>query len=318
MIARYFAPLAADDPLAFGLKDDAAVIRPRPGMDLVVTKDALVEGVHFRADDPPETVGQKLLRVNLSDLAAKGATPRGYLMACAFPRTVEASWLEAFAAGLAGDQAFFGIHCLGGDTVSTPGPLCLSLTAIGEVPEGAMLRRSGAAPGDDLWLSGSLGDGFLGLEILTGRLAGFAPRETAFLIDRYRRPVPRVTLGPRLIGLAHAAMDVSDGLLADLGHLAAASGLGASVFADRLPLSDGARRWAGRNPERLAVLAAAGDDYEILCAAPPEARGALEGLAGALGVPLTPIGTLEAGSGVALRGPDGRRLTTERQGYRHF
>ena len=250
-------------PAALQLEDDAALLDPPAGMTLVLTKDAMVAGVHFLADDPPGEIAQKLLRVNLSDLAAMGAAPVGYLLALARAKALTDDWLAEFCAGLAADQRTFGIGLLGGDTVSTPGPLTLSLTALGEVPKGQALRRRGARPGDDLWVSGALGDAALGLLVLQGKLEPpVAARH--HLIERYRLPQPRLALGQALRGLAHAAIDISDGLLADLGHILETSGIGAELWADQLPLSAAARELPGARDAALA----GGDDYELLFTAP--------------------------------------------------
>jgi thiamine-monophosphate kinase len=312
-IARRLRPLAAGTGAALNLADDAAVLDPPAGQQLVLAKDAMVAGVHFLPDDPPAQIAQKLLRVNLSDLAAMGAAPLGYLMAVARPATLTEDWLEGFCEGLAEDQAEFGIGLLGGDTVSTPGPITLSLTAIGSLPAGKALRRDAAEPGDDVYVSGTLGDGALGLKVLRRELAPGAAA-TVFLVDRYRRPQPRLELGQALRGLAHAAIDVSDGLLADLGHILETSEVGAEVWADELPLS-----LAGRDLEgaRTAALAG-GDDYELLFTVPPQGRGAIEGLAGKLALPLTRIGRIEAQIGLRLRDAAGRPVVVGQAGWRHF
>ena len=259
LIAQHFRPLAGQG--ALGLSDDAALLTPPPGRELVLAADAMVAGVHFLPEDPPETIGRKLLRVNLSDLAAMGADPLAYLMTVALPRATPASWLEGFVAGLALDQAEFGLQVLGGDTVSTPGPVSLSLTILGTVPPGQALRRGGARPGDTLWVSGSIGDGALGLRAARGDIAD----PGGYLASRYRLPQPRLALGRALRGLATACMDVSDGLVQDLGHLARASGCGAVLEAARVPLSPQAQA------ADLGFLITGGDDYELLFALPPGA-----------------------------------------------
>jgi thiamine-monophosphate kinase len=312
LIDRLLKPLAAGYPGALGLTDDAALVRVPAGEELVVAKDAIVAGVHFLEDDPAELVAGKLLRTNLSDLAAMGALPLGYLTALARPPGLAEDWLRRFARGLAADQARFGCHLLGGDTVSTPGPLVLSLTILGTVPEGRALRRSGARPGDRVWVSGTLGDAALGLRALRG--LALPEDETLQLTDRYRTPQPRLGLGRALLGTATAAMDVSDGLVADLAHIAAASGAAAVVEADALPLSP-----AGRGvPGALEAALAGGDDYELLFTAPPEADGRLRALAGELGLPLTPVGRVEAGSGVRVLDASGAELRLDQTGWRHF
>ena len=237
-IARRLRPLAAA-PGALGLADDAALLDPRPGMQLVLTKDAMVAGVHFLADDPPDQIARKLLRVNLSDLAAMGAAPLGYLLALARPREIADEWLAAFCAGLAADNATFQTSLLGGDTVSTPGPLTLSLTAIGEVPAGTALLRGGARLGDDVWVSGTLGDAASGACGAAGR-AGRRRARAQATWSSATGCRGRVWRWARRCGASpSAAIDISDGLLADLGHVVETSNLGAEIRADLLPLSAG-------------------------------------------------------------------------------
>ncbi len=307
-IARHFRPLAG--PGALDLQDDAALIAPPPGRELVLTVDAMVGGVHFLADDSPDLIGRKLLRVNLSDLAAKGAVPLGYLMTVAAPRDTPDAFFASFAQGLAADQATFGITLLGGDTTRTPGPLTLSLTAIGHVAPGAMLRRAGARPGDGAWVTGTIGDGALGLRVAQGELHD----ATGHLLDRYRLPHPR--LGIALAGIASAAMDVSDGLIQDLGHICRASGVGAALEAARVPLSDPARE-AG--PNWFETCVTGGDDYELLMAVPPGHDARLIAACAAAGVAVTRIGRFHPGQpGVTVRGPDGAALAFGSGGWSHF
>jgi thiamine-monophosphate kinase len=249
--------------------------------------------VHFLPDDPPETIGRKLLRVNLSDLAAMGAAPLGYLMTTALPRDLPADWLGRFVDGLALDQAEFGLAVLGGDTVSTPGPISLSLTILGTVAPGAALRRGGARPGDDVWVSGSIGDGALGLRVLQGKLTD---DPAGHLAGRYRLPRPRVALGQALAGVARAAMDVSDGLVQDLGHLCRAAGYGAVLRSADVPLSPAARALVASDPGLLALCLTGGDDYELLFAAAPEAAALVRERAAAAGITVTRIGRFEPGT----------------------
>src|SRR6266567_1500741 len=286
-IGRFFAPLAG--PGGLGLKDDAALVECRPGYRLVVTVDAIVEGVHYLSDDPPDLVARKLLRVNLSDLAAMGARPLHYLLATALPASLGDEWVARFAAGLAEDQLRFGVDLLGGDSVATSGPAVLSLTALGEVAAGAELRRSGAKPGDRIWVSGTIGDAFLGLQVLRGGLPALAPTDRAALTQRFQLPEPRTELGPRLAGIAHAMLDVSDGLIADLGHICDASETGAAVALPSLPLSPAAQRAVVADPDLPPRLAAA-----------PEAGEAIGRLAAELKLPITQIGTIERGAAVRL------------------
>jgi thiamine-monophosphate kinase len=299
-IARHFRPLAG--PGALGLSDDAALFAPPAGRELVVTADAMVENVHFLPGTAASLVARKLMRVNLSDLAAMGATPLGYLVTISVPRSFTDDWFAGFAAGLAADQAEFGIALLGGDTTQTPGPLTVSLTAIGHVAPGAALRRNGAQPGDAIWVTGTIGDGALGLAAARGELAD----PDGYLKGRYDLPTPRLFLP--LAGWAHAAMDVSDGLFQDLGHICRASGVAAVVEAALIPLSQQARD-AGPAWREAAMVG--GDDYELLLAAaagrpPPSGVGA------------TRIGVFVAGQGVRVLGVDGQDLGLDRRGWSHF
>lgn len=318
LIARYFAPLAAAAPEALDLVDDAAVIAPHAGHELVVTTDALVAGVHFLPDDPPDLVARKALRVNLSDLAAKGAVPRWYLLDAVFPNDLPEEWIAGFARGLRQDQDEYGIHLIGGDTASTPGPLTLAITAMGETPIGKMLRRSTARAGDDIYVSGTVGDGALGLLACQGTLAHLSDADRAALTDRYRLPRPRVTLGPKLIGLATAALDVSDGVVADLGHICETSHLAAIVEETNVPLSAAARAALEHAPDLIDRVLGGGDDYEILFTAPPCLAADLAALAGATGLPLTRIGRMAAGEGVQIRAAGGRLRRLARGGWAHF
>ncbi|HEX8374259.1 MAG TPA: thiamine-phosphate kinase [Geminicoccaceae bacterium] len=312
LIDRLLRPLAAGFPGALGLADDAALVRVPAGRELVVAKDAIVAGVHFLEDDPPELVAGKLLRVNLSDLAAMGAEPLGYLTALARPKSLDDQWLARFAAGLAADQARFGCHLLGGDTVSTPGPLLLSLTILGTVPEGRALLRSGARPGDQIWVSGTLGDAALGLRVLKG--LALPDEEAIPLVDRYRTPRTRLELGRALRGLATAAIDVSDGLVADLGHIAETSRVAAVVDADALPLSEAGR---GVPAAREAALTG-GDDYELLFTVPDGAEARIAALSRELGLRLTRVGRIEPGAGVRVLDAGGEEIRVARAGWSHF
>jgi thiamine-monophosphate kinase len=315
-IRRFFAPLAG--PGGLGLTDDAALVDCRPGHRLVVTVDAIVEGVHYLPEDPPDLVARKLLRTNLSDLAAMGARALHYVLATALPATLGDDWVERFAEGLAEDQRHFGITLLGGDSVATSGPAVLSLTALGEIATGTEIRRSGAKPGDRIWVSGTIGDAFLGLRVLRGGYPNLAPADRAALTRRFQLPEPRTKLGPRLAGIAHAMLDVSDGLLADLSHICEASETGARVALPSLPLSPAARRTVASEPDLPARFAAAGDDYELLFAAPLEAEEAIIRLAAELGLAITAIGTIEKGAGVRLVDALGNPVPVASAGYRHF
>ena len=318
LIAEIFAPLASGTPGAFGLTDDGAVIEVARGKRLVVTVDAMVENVHFLAEDPPADVGRKLLRVNLSDLAAMGAEPLGYVLATVLPVDTDRAWVEGFAAGLAEDQAHFGIGLYGGDTTSTPGPLTMSLTAFGQVEPGRELRRSGARVGDRIYVSGTIGDGALGLKAIRGTLGGIDKPARAYLAGRYRLPTPRLALGQGLVGLASAALDISDGLVGDLGHIAETSGVRGVVEAGRVPLSDAVRQALAADPGLVEDILSGGDDYELLFTAPAGAAGRLAELSRSLDLPLTEIGRIEAGSGVAVVDETGADIPLKSQGFRHF
>lgn len=319
LIAELFAPLAASAPEALGLTDDAALYAVRPGHQSILTVDAMVEGVHFLPDDPAEAVARKLLRVNLSDLAAKGAVPKGYLLVTAWQSDTDIGWMRSFAAGLAGDQETYGISLWGGDTVRTPGPPTFTLTAIGEVPEGQMMHRRGAGVGDGIYVTGTIGDAALGLKVLQGSLGDLGAAHRDWLRDRYRLPRPRLAAGQGLREIAHAALDVSDGLMADLGHLCAVSGVGARIEMARLPLSDAARAALARDAGLIGAISGGGDDYEILFAAPPGREADIARVAAETQTPIARIGTiLPAAEGVFAVDSDGRPLALKHLGYRHF
>jgi len=322
LIARYFAPLAAGFPGAYGLLDDAAVIQALPGHELVAKTDAIVGGVHFLLDDPPDLIARKALRVNLSDLAAKGAVPRAYMLDIMLPRTLTEQWIAAFAQGLARDQGLYNVHLIGGDTDSTPGPVTIAIMAFGDIAIGRMLRRGGAREGDSVFVTGSIGDAAFGLKVLRGDLAGLDTKDADFLVDRYRLPQPRVTLGPSLVGLASAALDVSDGLLADLQHVCEVSKLDAVIEAARVPLSAPVRAALAIDPESIATALAGGDDYEILFTAASTRLDEVNELAEALGVPITAIGRMVSPSigksQIKVLDESGNPLAVERTGWTHF
>ena len=303
-IARLFRPLTGGAAGAFDLLDDAAVVPQRPGFDLVITKDAIVEGVHFPQGEAPDLVAKKLVRVNLSDLAAKAAEPFGCFLAVAWPKSFGALEREAFARGLGEDLKTYGVALLGGDTVSTPGPFTLSLTALGWVPAGRIVRRAGAKPGDVLAVSGTIGDGVLGLLAVRGEIED----TDGWLANRYRLPTPRLDLRP-IVADASAAADVSDGLVADAGHIAEVSGVKLSVDLGRLPLSPVARGWLDAQSDRTAALvklATGGDDYEVVAT-----------FAGAAPEGFTAIGTVSQGEGTEVL-VDGRPVAIDHAGWRHL
>lgn len=304
LIARHFRPLAG--PGALDLLDDAALLTPPPGRQLVLTADTMVSGVHFLPTDLPDLIGRKLLRVNLSDLAAMAATPLAYLMTVSAPHDTPDAWFAGFAAGLARDQREFNITLLGGDTTHTPGPLTLSLTCIGHVAPGQAVHRHGAQPGDEIWVTGTIGDAALGLQALRGGI----PDPGGFLADRYHLPQPR--LGVLTPALVHAAMDISDGLVQDLGHLARAAGLAAELTLAAIPLSAAAR---AQGPAWLETCLTGGDDYELLMAIPPGQAAALQANTA---VPLHRIGHFKPGQGVSVLGVNGEPLVLTQTGWSHF
>ena len=321
LIERYFAPLAGAEGL--GLRDDAALLAPTPGSELVVTVDAIVAGVHFFADDPPDSIARKALRVNLSDLAAKGATPRGFLLSLALPAMTTAGglprWLEAFAAGLGQDARQFACPLLGGDTVATPGPLSLSITALGEVPAGKMVRRTGARPGDWLYVSGAIGDGALGLRVRKGEAPQLSAKQRDFLLDRYRVPQPRNALAATMAAFASGGMDVSDGLVGDLGKMLRASGVTGTVDLRLTPFSSAAAAFLASDAKAFTDAVTGGDDYELLAAVPPDNAAGFAAAAKLAKTPVTKIGMVEAGDTPAkFIGMDGSLASFARGSYSHF
>ncbi len=324
LIQSTFAPLARGFAGALGLKDDCAVLTPGPGEDLVLTTDAVAEGVHFFADDSAADIAWKALAVNVSDLVAKGTRPLAYLLAISFPERPDRAWLDGFAAGLGAAQSAFGLHLAGGDTDRRPGPLTATLTAIGSVPHGRAVRRTGARIGDLLFLSGTVGDSALGLRVRRdGREAatrmGLDDAQAHALVQRYLRPEPRVALAPHVLACASAAMDVSDGLIKDGGRLAAASGVRAALDVRRMPLSEAVQAALVRDPALLPAVLTGGDDYEVLAAVPSDQADAYRAAAGASGVAVAEIGVLAAGEGLALTGWDGAPMALpETAGWDHF
>ena len=314
LIARYFKPLAKH-PGAFGLADDAAAITPPAGHDLVLKTDGLIAGVHFFPDDPAEGVGRKALRVNLSDLAAKGAAPLGFLLAIALPKDFSEDWLAGFTRGLGEDADAYGCPLLGGDTDSTPGPISISVAAFGTVPTGTMVKRSGAKVGDHVFVSGTIGDAALGLRVRKGELAD----TSGHLVSRYRVPQPRTALAEALRAHANAAMDVSDGLVGDLGKLCAASNVSADIEVARVPLSDAASGALGSDCELIKPILTGGEDYEILCTIAPDRVAAFQTAAAKAGVPVAEIGRIVAGTAPPrFLNPEGNPLTFLRTSYSHF
>lgn len=327
-IQTYLAPLAAGSDAALGLGDDAAVWRPPPGRDIVLTTDTMVAGVHFLEQDGPRAIGAKLLRVNLSDLAAMGARPAGFLLNTALTARQDDAWLEAFAATLKADAERYGVPLFGGDSVAAPDLPTLTVTAVGTVPCGQALRRDGARPGDDVYVSGTIGDAGLGLAVKLGSLSGLPDRLSAPLLDRLHWPEPRLALGQALAeaedgSRASACIDVSDGLVQDLGHIARRSGVHLRLDAPSLPLSDAAAELVADLPQRLEVALTAGDDYELAFTAPVSARAALAAISLRLDLRVSRIGSVQAAADgacgrVEVLDANGRGLEITRGGYRHF
>ncbi|MBL4639340.1 MAG: thiamine-phosphate kinase [Kordiimonadaceae bacterium] len=313
LIATYFAPLAGD--FALGLKDDAACFAAKPGYDLIVSKDVLVEGVHFFKNTPADHIAFKAVAVNVSDLAAKGAVPHAYLVGLTVPSATDDSWWPNFANGLRDAQSKFGLQLAGGDTTSfnADAPLVISVTVMGYVPEGMMIKRSGASVGDDIYVTGTLGDSALGLAGLQNKIVA-----SDFLVRRYHFPEPRPWVGTALIGLATAAADISDGLVADLGHICRASGTGATIKEDLLPLSGDAQIALEKDGALKALVYGGGDDYEILFTASIDRQAEVTQISAEVCVPITKIGTIEKQPAVRLVDMSGDIVHTQIAGFQHF
>jgi thiamine-monophosphate kinase len=319
LIDHVFAPLAKEYAGAFGLKDDVAALAMKAGHQLVLKADSLIESVHFLQEDPPATVGRKALRRALSDLAAKGATPELYLLAIALPETIGRSWLESFAGGLAGDQVQFRIALAGGETSRTPGALTITVTVAGWVPEGRLVRRKGATPGDEVWVTGTIGDAAGGLSLLNNECV--APNNTVHerLVGRFRLPQPRLAFGKRLLEFARSAVDVSDGLLADLGHIAEVSGVSMEIDTVAVPLSSELIALWGEGQESVLRAVSAGDDYEVAFTTPESAFETVMRAAESSATAVTRIGRVTEGAvGVVMRDSSGREISSPRKGYMHF
>ncbi|MFY9757151.1 MAG: thiamine-phosphate kinase [Pseudolabrys sp.] len=317
LIARFFKPLATH-PGALGLSDDAAFLTPPAGFDLVLTTDAIVGGVHFFPEDAADTVAGRALRVNLSDLAAKGARPLGFLLSLALPREIGEQWLEGFAQGLRADADLFGCPLFGGDTDRTPGPIVVSIAMFGTVPEGTMVRRAGAKAGDRVFVTGTIGDAALGVMMRNGKRWKLDEPQRQHLLSRYLVPQPRNALAEAVRIHASAAMDISDGLVGDFGKLCRVSGVAADVDVARVPLSEAARAVIAANPDAVESVLTGGDDYEIICTVPPAKAGSFQAAAGAANVAVSEIGEIKAGEGTRFIAADGRALTFKRASFSHF
>lgn len=319
LIARHFAPIATH-PGALGLTDDAAFITPPPGCDMVLKTDAIIGGVHFFPDDAAHTVAGKALRVNLSDLAAKGARPLGFLVSLALPSGIEDSWLADFASGLRADAVLFDCPLFGGDTDRTPGPITISIAMFGSVPKGTMVRRAGAKPGDRVFVSGTIGDAALGLALRKGdgKSWNLSAAQRQHLTGRYLLPQPRNALAEAVRTHASAAMDVSDGLAGDLAKLCRVSCVAACVDANRVPLSGPASAAVAADASLLETALTGGDDFEIVCSVPAAKAAEFRAAALAANVAVAEIGAIEAGEGALFRGADGKPLAFKRTSFSHF
>jgi thiamine-monophosphate kinase len=317
LIARFFEPIARH-PGALGLSDDAAFVKPPPGCDLVLKTDAIVGGVHFFSEDAARSVASKALRVNLSDLAAKGARPLGFLLTLALPKDIGDDWLEDFAQGLRGDSVLFACPLFGGDTDQTPGPITISIAMFGSVPEGTMVRRAGADVGDRVFVSGTIGDATLGLMLRKGKDWKLTEPQRQHLASRYLLPQPRNALAEAVRTHASAAMDISDGLVGDFAKLCRASAVAADIQVPRIPLSDAAKAVVAADPAAIESVLTGGDDYEIVCTVPQAKADAFRAAAKAANVPVTEIGEIKPGEGARFLATNGRALAFKRTSFSHF
>jgi len=313
LIDTYLKPLTKGFPGALNLTDDAALIDVPQGQQLATTKDVIVEGVHFLGTEDASMIAKKLLRVNLSDLAAMGAKPLAYFIGGSLPKKTTTGWVRKFAKGLGEDQKLFEIYLAGGDTTATPGPLTLSVTALGLLPKGKALRRNGAKAGDDIYVSGTIGDAALGLLCLQKKL----PRNSALQL-RYLLPQPRVALGEKLRGIATACIDISDGLAQDLGHICGESKTQAKIERELVPLSNAAKALVAKKPALWDAVLSGGDDYELLFTAPKSEAEKIASIARALKLPVTRIGSMAKGTTVNVVNEKGKMLALKRKGYSHF
>ncbi len=317
LIARFFKPLASH-PGALGLSDDAAFLTPPPGCDLVLKADAIIGGVHFFPDDAAHTVASKALRVNLSDLAAKGARPLGFLLSLAIPKDVGENWLAGFAEGLRGDAVLFGCPLFGGDTDRTPGPITISIAMFGTVPEGTMVRRAGAMHGDRVFVSGTIGDAALGVMVRGGKTWKLSEAHRKHLLSRYLLPQPRNALAEAVRTHATAAMDISDGFVGDFAKLCRVSGVSAGIDVARIPMSDAAKAVIAGDPGVLETAITGGDDYEVVCTVPAAKADSFRTAAKAAQVAVSEVGEVRAGKDVRFLAADGHALTFKRASFSHF
>lgn len=319
IIKTYFQPLAENFGGSLSLIDDAALLNVGKDRQLVITNDILTAGVHFFENDPADFVARKSLRVNLSDIAAMGAKPVTYLLALSLPSPPDHSWLKLFSRGLQGDQDRYGICLSGGDTASTPGPLSISITMLGHIQANKALMRSTARSGDDIWVSGTIGDASVALKFLKGTINVGNLETRKYLLDRLHLPEPRLELGNALIGIASSVTDVSDGLVADLGNICSASGLGAIVKGAQIPLTKRVSNLMRESQNlKLSDLLSGGDDYELLFTAPPERACDINGISEAIGLNVCRIGSIVNNKRVRVIDGLGHDIKLEVEGFHHF
>jgi len=317
LIARFFGPIATD-PGALGLTDDAAFIKPPPGTEMVLKTDAIVGGIHFFPEDPADAVAQKALRVNLSDLAAKGARPLGFLVSLALPNDIGDDWLSAFASGLREDAATYKCPLFGGDTVRSPGPVMVSVATFGSVPEGRMVKRAGAKAGDHVFVTGTIGDAVLGLHLRRGARWPLDDKQREHLLSRYLLPRPRNALAQAVLDYASASMDVSDGLAGDLAKLCRVSKVAAAIEVARVPLSDAAQAAVAQDASLIEPVLTGGDDFEILCTVPPANIDRFRVAAMMARTAVTDIGVIGEGEGAVFNRPDGTVMSFAHASFSHL
>ena len=318
LIKKYLAPLAKAEG-AFALTDDAAVFSCSEGKEIVVAKDTIVEGVHFLENTKSELIAKKLMRVNLSDMAAMGAVPKYYLLSLCLPKNTKEGWIRNFSNGLKSDQKEFGVTLLGGDTVSHDGKLILTITMIGEVKSGKAIRRNGAKVGDDIYVSGTVGDAAFGLKCLESRIEN---RESSKLnnkmVDKYLLPQPRISLGQGLSNIANSAIDISDGLLADLEHICDCSGVGALINRCEIPISEGVKQHIDKQDKLWDLVLAGGDDYELVFTANKKNRLKIRKIADKTGIMVTRVGEITRKKGLVVLNDDGESIKIKHTGYKHI
>ncbi len=315
-ISKLLSPLTFNNKEALGLKDDAAIIPSKPGYDIVITKDMIAEGTHFFKGDDPKNLAKKLLRVNISDLAAKGATPYCCFLSIALPKNISEKWLKDFSSSLKEDLNLYGLFLSGGDTIAHNGNLVLSLTALGLIKKNKTILRSGAKEGDLIFVTGNIGDSYLGLQILKGDLQT-TKKNCELLVSRYHLPQPRIQIGKKLVNIASSAVDISDGLIADLEHICECSEAAAIINLNDIPLSTMARDITKKHPNLLLNIISGGDDYEILFTASQDKFKQIKQLSKSSGIPIIKIGSITKGKNIRLLDDNGKEIEIKNKGYEH-